>query len=70
MHSVKKKGHLYRSLQAMSILPLLVLGFVITIFSYYTVKSAMHAQVQTELKNMTEYIMLTYDLLYNLHYPL
>ncbi len=70
MHSMKKKGHLYRSLQAMSILPLLVLGFVITIFSYYTVKSALHAQMQTELKNMTEYVMLTYELLYSGDYHL
>lgn len=64
MHSMKKKGHLYRSLQAMSILPLLVLGFVITIFSYFTVKSSMHAQVQTELQNMAESVVVTYDLLY------
>lgn len=60
----KKNGHLYRSLQAMSVIPLLILGLVITLFSYHTVKAAMHAEVKTELKNMTDAVIMTYDFLY------
>ncbi len=64
MNKTKQKGHLYRSLQAMSIIPLLILGLVITVFSYHTVESAMHSEVHTKLKNMADAVILTYDLLY------
>lgn len=64
MKAVKQKGQLYRSLQAISILPLLILGLIITAFSYYTVESAMHNEIHTELKNIADSVILTYDLLY------
>lgn len=60
----KKKGQLYKSLQAMNLIPLLVLGLVITFVCYHTTASAMHGQVREELKNMTDAVVLTYDLLY------
>ena len=59
-----QKGKLYRSLHAMSVVPMLVLGLVITIFAYQTVKNAMHAEVRTELKNIVNTVIMTYDLLY------
>lgn len=64
MKSQKHKGHLYRSLQAMCVVPLLILGIVITIFSYYTVRSAMYDEIHTELKNTANAVITTYDLLY------
>ena len=60
----KKKRQLYISLQAMHLIPLLILGVVITIACYHTMASAMYAQVEEELKNMTDAVVLTYDLLY------
>lgn len=66
----KNKGCLSRSLQAMSVIPLLVLGLVITIFSYFTVKAAMHSEVNIELQNMANAVVLTYDLLYPGDYEL
>lgn len=64
MNIGKQKGHLYRTLQAMSIIPLLLLGLVITLFCYQTVKSAMYSQVHIELKNLADTLILTYDRLY------
>lgn len=60
----KKKGHIYKSLQAMNLIPLLVLGLIITFVCYHTAASAMHGQVREELKNMSDAVVLTYDLLY------
>lgn len=64
MKLTKKKGQLYRSLQAISVIPLLILGILITAFSYTTVASSMHKEVQEELKNIARSVVLTYDLLY------
>lgn len=64
MSSARKNRHLYRSLQYISVIPLLVLALIITIFSYYAVKQAMHAEVHTELRNTAENVMMMYDLLY------
>lgn len=64
MSSARKNGHLYRSLQYISVIPLLVLALIITIFSYYAVKRAMHAEVHIELRNTAENVMMMYDLLY------
>lgn len=70
MNSNKQKGHLYRSMQAISIIPLLILGLIITIFCYQTVETAMHSEVQAELKNITSAVILTYDMLYPGDYQL
>lgn len=64
MSSARKNGHLYRSLQSMSVIPLLVLALIITVFSYYAVKQAMHTEVHIELRNTAENVMMMYDLLY------
>lgn len=64
MSSARKNGHLYRSLQYISVIPLLILALIITIFSYYAVKQAMHAEVHIELRNTAENVMMMYDLLY------
>lgn len=64
MRDSKSKGQLYRSLHAMSVFPLLILGLIITLFAYQTVKSAMHAEVKTELKNIANTLIMTYDYLY------
>ena len=62
--SSEKRISLNRSLQAMSVIPLLILGLVITLLGYGTVTAAMHEEVHTELKNIADSILLTYDLLY------
>lgn len=64
MKQKKNSGRLSRSLQAISIIPLLFLGLIITIFSYFTVKSAMYDEIHTELKNTANAVITTYDLLY------
>ncbi|MCH5274639.1 MAG: diguanylate cyclase [Lachnospiraceae bacterium] len=64
MKRTQNKGQLYKSLQAMNLIPLLILGLVITFVCFQTTASAMHAQVEEELKNMTDAVVLTYDLLY------
>ncbi len=64
MKSKKKSGQLYISLQAMHLIPLMILGLIITLVCYNTTASAMHAQVADELRNMCDAVALTYDLLY------
>lgn len=64
MKPTKKNGQIYLSLQAMNLIPLLVLGLIITFVCYHTTASAMHAQVEEELKNMSDAVSLAYDLLY------
>lgn len=64
MAAKKYKGRLHRSLQAMFIIPLFSLGIIITFFSYFTVRSAMYDEVQTELKNTANAVITAYDLLY------
>lgn len=64
MKRTQHKGQLYLSLQAMNLIPLLILGLIITFVCFQTTASAMHTQVEEELKNMTDAVVLTYDLLY------
>lgn len=64
MSSARKNGHLYRSLQSISVIPLLVLALIITIFSYYTLRKAMHTEVSIELRNTADSVIMMYDLLY------
>lgn len=65
-----QKGKLYYSLQAFSCVPLLILGLVIMIFSFKTVQSTMYEQVRTELQDVTEMLVATYDMLYPGDYSL
>lgn len=64
MNRQNTKGKLHRSLQTMIILPLLVLGLVISIFSYQAVKSTMHTEVNTELQNIADLLHLADENLY------
>ncbi len=64
MDAKKYKGRLHRSLQAMFIVPLFILGIIITFFSFFTVRSAMYDEVQAELKNTADAVITIYDLLY------
>lgn len=58
------KGQLYRSLHALSIVPLILLGLILALFGYHTVRKNMIADVRTELKNIVSSVILTYDLMY------
>lgn len=62
--STKKNGQIYISLQAINLISLLILGLIITFVCYHTTASAMHGQVREELENMSDAVVLTYDLLY------
>ena len=64
MAKIKKKGRLYYTLQAFSSVPMLILGLIIMMFSFKTVQSAMYDQVHTELQNMTDMLISSYDMLY------
>ena len=70
MNQPKAKKQLGHSLQAMSIIPLLLLGLVISVFSYQSVKSTMHEAIRTELQNIASAVTMTYDLLYPGDYQL
>lgn len=58
------KGQLYRSLHALSIVPLMILGLILALFGYHTVQKNMIADVRTELKNIVSSVILTYDFMY------
>ena len=64
MKQQKIKRQLAHSLQAMTIMPLILLGLVISIFSYQSVKATMHDAIRTELQNIASTVTMTYDLLY------
>ncbi len=70
MKHQNEKRQLAHSLQAMSIIPLILLGLVISIFSYQSVKSTMHDAIRTELQNIASTVTMTYDLLYPGDYQL
>lgn len=70
MAKIKKKGKLYYTLQAFSSVPMLILGLIIMMFSFKTVQSAMYDQVHTELQNMTDMLISSYDMLYPGDYTL
>lgn len=58
------KGHLYRTLQTICILPVFLLGIIIVICSSHTVTTAMQSEVRSGLENAANMTILTYDLLY------
>ncbi len=66
----EKRGHLYRTLQTLSIVPVLVLGLLITIFSFRIFTSTVHNEVESELKNITDTIIVMYDYMYPGDYAL
>lgn len=70
MTKTRKKGKLYYTLQAFSSVPLLILGLIIMMFGLKTVRNAMYSQVHTELKNMADMLIATYDMLYPGDYTL
>lgn len=70
MKKNKPHGKMYRSLQAMSVVPILVLGIVITALSYQTVRSSMYEQVHIELSNVASAVLNHYDTAYPGDYSL
>lgn len=60
-----KRGKLYYSFQAISMLPLLIYGIVVIIFSSVTFRKSMQQQVCAELKNVACLV----DTLFNTAYP-
>lgn len=70
MGSKQKKGHLYHTLLALSILPLVIVGFIITFFSYRTFTRSMYTEVEQGLKNTSEMVVSFYDYMYPGDYKL
>ncbi len=66
----KKRGHLYRKLQAISILPLLFLGLIVALFSIKTFIKSMQFIVEEELAAVADTVTLTFDTLYPGDYEL
>ncbi len=69
--SVKnKRGKLYYSFQAISMIPLLIYGIVVIIFSSATFKKSMQQQVCEELKNVASLVDTLLDTAYPGNYTL
>lgn len=60
----KKRGHLYRNLQAMSIVPVLVLGLVVIIVSAKDFTTAIHGEIEVTLNNVSSSVSIIYDSMY------
>ena len=65
-----KRGKLYYSFQAISMVPLLLYGIVVIIFSSATFQKGMQQQVSTELKNVASLVSLLLDTAYPGDYSL
>ena len=70
MSKAKTHGKMYKSLQALSVVPILVLGIIITALSYQTVRSSMYQQVRYELSNIANAVLNHYDVTYPGDYSL
>lgn len=69
--SVKnRRGKLYYSFQAISMIPLLIYGIVVIIFSSATFKKSMHQQVCEELENVASLVDTLLDTAYPGDYTL
>ncbi len=66
----KQNKKLHYTLQVMCLLPLLVLGIVLTLFNYTMVEKALHEQVSTELENVASCALLALDTKYPGDYAL
>lgn len=67
---IKKRGNLYRKLQALNIFPLLTLGIIIALFSINTFVNALQLTIEEELAAVADTVVLTYDALYPGDYEL
>lgn len=65
-----KRGKLYYSFQAISMIPLLVYGIVVIIFSSATFRKSMQQQVYEELKNVASLVDTLLDTAYPGDYAL
>lgn len=65
-----KRGKLYYSFQAISMIPLLLYGIVVIIFSSATFQKSMQQQVAAELKNVASLVELLLDTAYPGDYTL
>lgn len=60
----RKKGSLYTTLLKMTLVPIVVLGIVLTILSYHTCSAALNRQVESELKNLSYVVLNTMESMY------
>ena len=61
---MKKKGGLHRKLSIMTLFPLLIMGIVITLFSYMAFDHTMQKEVESGLRNRARSTIYTYDSMY------
>lgn len=61
---MKKKGGLHRKLLIMTLFPLLIMGIVITLFSYMAFDHTMQKEVESGLRNRARSTIYTYDSMY------
>ena len=67
---MKKKGGLHSKLLRMTLIPLLIMGLVIMLFSYFAFNNAMQKEVERGLRNMAKSTLFTYDKMYAGDYKL
>lgn len=66
----KYKNKLSHSLQAVCVIPLLIFGVIIILFSSYSFHFSMYRQVEEELNNMAKSVLITIDICYPGYYRL
>ncbi|MBQ7972262.1 MAG: sensor domain-containing diguanylate cyclase [Lachnospiraceae bacterium] len=66
----KRRGSIYRSIPAMCIIPLFLLGILIMCFCSYRYMAAMHEKVEKELESIAGTVLTFYDYLYPGEYAL
>ena len=57
----KRENSIYNGMLLLQIGPILFLGIILTLFSYYRFTSSMYNEVQSELRNLGEAVLLSYD---------
>ena len=65
-----KKTGLYQKMSRMAVVPILILGIVITIFSYVRFTNTIYEQTKTDMRNVANSVIFTYDSLYEGNYVL
>ncbi len=64
MEKKKKGSSIYKVIPAMSIIPLMLFGLLVLLFSFIRFNSIMHEKVEGELQNVAESVAATYDMVY------
>jgi len=65
-----KKGGLERKLKTITIVPVLIMGIIVTVLSYYVLVYTTQKEVERNLKNMAECVVLYYDTIFPGEYVL